>query len=342
MTDCVAALTRDLALVRAVLADHGMVLDGTGLDNVRAPLLVTEHPRYVALAEYHERSGPKGLEVMCNSASIQVCLDAGSDEEEDWGGYKRRWWLADAIGPVVMAAFANSPHAPSPAGAGRRTGRACASAPTPAAPGRRAATTTRAPPGPGTRWPRKVAMVAGPGRWHVPAGLTMRAWLRGHGPARSPWRTSNGTSAPSCPPVRPRGYLELRMIDQQPGDGWVVPVAVVTALLDDPQGAEAGAAATEPLRSPLRRHRDWVGAAREGLADPRWPPRRWPASPPRVKSCDGRVPRSRSATRSRSSPTGMCPRPCPAEDAASSAGRSASAPADEPRSVARTVWYQRA
>jgi len=70
------------------------------------------------------------------------------------------------------------------------------------------------------------------------------------------------------PPVRPRGYLEFRMIDQQSADGWVVPLAVVTALLDDPIAAEAAAEATEPLRSPLRRHRDWLASARTGLADP--------------------------------------------------------------------------
>jgi len=110
--------------------------------------------------------------------------------------------------------------------------------------------------------------VAGPGRWHVPAGLTMRGWLRGHGPRPVTLEDLERHLGTLVPPVRPRGYLELRMIDQQPGDGWVVPVAVVTALLDDPQGAEAAAAATEPLRSPLRRHRDWLGAAREGLADP--------------------------------------------------------------------------
>ena len=58
------------------------------------------------------------------------------------------------------------------------------------------------------------------------------------------------------------------MIDQQAGDDWVVPAAVVTALLDDAEGAQAAADATEHLRSPLRRHRDWLAAARDGLTDP--------------------------------------------------------------------------
>ncbi|WP_433604431.1 glutamate-cysteine ligase family protein [Dactylosporangium sp. CA-139114] len=281
LTECLSALAGDLALVRATLAEQGLHLDGTGLDTVRRPRLVTDHPRYVALAEYHDRSGPRGRTVMTNSASIQVCLDAGTDgsgaETDDWSHFARRWWLADAIGPVMMAAFANSPHV-------TRAGRRWASY-------RQAlrfgtdASRTRAPrrtDDPRKAWARyalaaKVAMVApadddpaaGPGeRWHVPNGLTMRDWLRGHGPRPVTLTDLERHLGTLVPPVRPRGYLELRMIDQQAGDDWVVPAAVVTALLDDPEGSQAAADATEHLRSPLRRHRDWLAAARDGLADP--------------------------------------------------------------------------
>ncbi|GAA0733811.1 ergothioneine biosynthesis glutamate--cysteine ligase EgtA [Dactylosporangium roseum] len=269
LADCVAALAADLALVRHELAAQGLVLDGTGFDTARRPRLVTDHPRYAALAEYHDRSGPKGLAVMCNSASIQVCLDAGT-EEDDWTDFRRRWWLADAIGPVMMAAFANSPQV-------TRSGRRWVSY-------RQAlrfgtdASRTRAPrrtDDPRRAWARyalaaRVAMIAGtgPAPWHVPSGLTMRDWLRGHGPRPVTLDDLERHLGTLVPPVRPRGYLELRMIDQQPGDGWVVPAAVVTALLDDPEGAQAAADATEHLRAPLRRHRDWTTAARDGLADP--------------------------------------------------------------------------
>ncbi|GAA3454264.1 glutamate-cysteine ligase family protein [Dactylosporangium matsuzakiense] len=280
LSDCTNALTADLALVRGVLAEHGLYLDGTGLDMARRPRLVTDHPRYVALAEYHDRSGARGRTVMTNSASIQVCLDAGTDgaEADDWSHFTRRWWLADAIGPVMMAAFANSPHV-------TRAGRRWVSY-------RQAlrfgtdASRTRAPRrtgDPRQAWARyalaaKVAMVAPAGddpaaaepgaRWHVPHGLTMRDWLRGHGPRPVTLSDLERHLGTLVPPVRPRGYLELRMLDQQAGDDWVVPAAVVTALLDDPEGAAAATAATEHLRSPLRRHRDWLAAARDGLADP--------------------------------------------------------------------------
>jgi len=230
--------------------------------------MVTEHPRYVALADYHSRTGGKGLAVMCNSASVQVCLDAG-DESDGWGGYRMRWWLADAIGPVMLAAFANSPRVVRGTRwvsyrQGLRFGTD--------------ATRTHSPRSTGcprTDWARyalraRVVMIAepDPAPWSVPTGLTMRSWLRGYGPRPVTLDDLERHLGTLVPPVRPRGYLEFRMIDQQPGDGWRVPAAVVTALLDDPVAADAAAAATEHLRSPLRRHRDWLASARDGLADP--------------------------------------------------------------------------
>jgi glutamate--cysteine ligase len=72
------------------------------------------------------------------------------------------------------------------------------------------------------------------------------------------------------PPVRPRGHFELRMIDAQPGDGWIVPLAVSSALLSDAKAGDAALAAVEPLwdgRSPGDEG-PWVRAARLGPADP--------------------------------------------------------------------------
>jgi glutamate--cysteine ligase len=67
------------------------------------------------------------------------------------------------------------------------------------------------------------------------------------------------------PPVRPRGHLELRMIDAQPGDGWVVPVVIAAAILDDPEAGQAAMAATQPLWSAGLD--PWLRAARDGPAD---------------------------------------------------------------------------
>jgi glutamate--cysteine ligase len=64
------------------------------------------------------------------------------------------------------------------------------------------------------------------------------------------------------PPVRPRGWLELRMIDALPEAWWPVAVAVTTALLDDPAAATCAAAAAPAVRD------RWAAAARHALCDP--------------------------------------------------------------------------
>jgi glutamate--cysteine ligase len=64
------------------------------------------------------------------------------------------------------------------------------------------------------------------------------------------------------PPVRPRGWLELRMIDALPDRYWPVPVAVAAALLDDPVAADAARTAVAPCAD------RWVEACRDALTDP--------------------------------------------------------------------------
>ncbi len=63
------------------------------------------------------------------------------------------------------------------------------------------------------------------------------------------------------PPVRPRGWFELRMIDALPSPWWRVAVAVTTALLDDEEASDTAAAIIDEGRR-LR------GAASHGLAHP--------------------------------------------------------------------------
>jgi glutamate--cysteine ligase len=64
------------------------------------------------------------------------------------------------------------------------------------------------------------------------------------------------------PPVRPRGWLELRMIDALPEQWWPVAVAVTVALLDDPLAAEWASTACAPVRN------HWPVAARDAVHDP--------------------------------------------------------------------------
>jgi glutamate--cysteine ligase len=64
------------------------------------------------------------------------------------------------------------------------------------------------------------------------------------------------------PPVRPRGYVEIRCIDALPDRWWPALAALVATLVDDPVAADEAAALCEPVADA------WHTAARRGLDDP--------------------------------------------------------------------------
>ncbi|MFI1535274.1 ergothioneine biosynthesis glutamate--cysteine ligase EgtA [Streptomyces anandii] len=274
LMECIGTVSADLGAVRAVLAGHGLCLVGLGHDPWHPPRRFLRQKRYDALETCLDRGGPAGRHMMCASASVQVCLDAGHEEPGPLG-HGRRWWLAHQLGAVLVAAFANSPLA-----AGRPTGWLSTRQLmwTRIGPGR-----AGAPPlngDPRTAWARHaldapvMCVRRDDGPWEVPEGLSFREWTRTRLP-RPPTRADLDYHLTTLfPPVRPRGHLELRMIDAQPGDdGWIVPAAVTAALFDDPEAAETAYRAVKPLAEragprPAPHNPLWTGAARTGLADP--------------------------------------------------------------------------
>ncbi|MER6649073.1 ergothioneine biosynthesis glutamate--cysteine ligase EgtA [Streptomyces sp. NPDC000971] len=274
LMQCVDATAADLAAVRDTLDRSGLALAGIGVDPWNPPRRLLREPRYDAMEAALDRSGSAGRAMMCTSASVQVCLDAG-EEEPGPLGYGRRWQLGHLLGAVLVAAFANSPFRQ-----GRRTGwqstrQALWADLDPAR--------TLAPQGrlaPRDAWTAHVLATPvmcvrnAEGPWDVPEALTFRDWIRGGGP-RPPVRADLDYHLTTLfPPVRPRGHLELRMIDAQSGtDGWLVPLAVTTALFDDPEAAETVYRTVKPLAEtaglpPAPRNPLWTAAARDGLRDP--------------------------------------------------------------------------
>lgn len=271
LTECIGTVSADLDAVRTVLAEQGLGLMGVGHDPWHTPRRFLREPRYDAMETCLDRTGPAGRHMMCASASVQVCLDAGHEEPGPLG-HTRRWWLAHQLGPVLVAAFANSPMA------GRR--------PTGWLSTRQllwleiGAGRAGAPPldgDPRAAWARHVldspvmCVRRDNGPWEVPEGLTFREWTRSGAPTRADLDYHVTTL---FPPVRPRGHLELRMIDAQPGDdGWIVPLAVTAALFDDPVAAETAYRTVKPLAEramslPAPHNPLWIDAARSGLGDP--------------------------------------------------------------------------
>ncbi|MER5483610.1 ergothioneine biosynthesis glutamate--cysteine ligase EgtA [Streptomyces sp. NPDC002812] len=286
LTGCIDGLQADLTAVRSALRSQGLELRGLGQDPRRPLRRMLASPRYDAMETYFDRTGPAGRAMMRASASVQVCVDAGHEEPGPLG-HGRRWRLAHLLGAVLVAAFANSP-----AHEGPYAGWRCARQ------GVWSDLDTRrslAPPleaEPRGAWTRQaldtevmcVRTDEEGAPWAVPRGLTFRDWLRsdgdhrghgGHGAHRPPTAADLDYHLTTLfPPVRPRGHLELRMIDAQPGeDGWLVPVAVVHALFDDPEAAETAYRVAKGLADsygaqPAPRNPLWRSAARDALSDP--------------------------------------------------------------------------
>ncbi|MGW0120844.1 ergothioneine biosynthesis glutamate--cysteine ligase EgtA [Streptomyces sp. NPDC003327] len=275
LMECLDSLAADLRAVRAALGPLGLTLSGYGVDpwNARHERVLLE-PRYDAMETALDRNGPAGRAMMCDSASVQVCLDAGYEEPGPLGLH-RRWQLAHLLGAVLVAAFANSPQH-----GGRRTGWRSTrqSLWADLDPVRTLAPPTDGEPRAG--WAAHaldtpvLCVRSDDGPWAVPEGLTFRDWLRTGGPRPATEEDLRYHVTTLFPPVRPRGHLELRMIDAQPGlDGWMVPVAVTTAVFDDAWAAETIYRAVKPLAEwagpdPAPRNPLWVAAARDGLTDP--------------------------------------------------------------------------
>lgn len=264
---CIASAEADQAALEAALATRGQTVRGGGFDGSVNPVRHVDDDRYRTMERYYDRDGPWGRMVMCGTASVQVNLDAGDDDAD----LRRRWDLAHRLGPVLIASFANSPELD-----GRPSGWN---------------STRQALWGKLPGWGRAVSeegdlrrdfaqWVLGsevmchrcdpPRPWDVPAGMTLRDWIRHGHDGRWPTRDDVEYHMSTLfPPVRPRGWLELRMIDQQHGDGWIVPAIVAATLMDDRRAAAAAYEATEALCEgrPQPPTHMWEEAARIGLAD---------------------------------------------------------------------------
>ncbi|SEF16932.1 ergothioneine biosynthesis glutamate--cysteine ligase EgtA [Streptomyces sp. Ag109_O5-10] len=270
---CVSEVSADLDAVRTALHEHGLALAGMGVDPWQRPRRFLRERRYDAMEACLDRTGRAGRTLMCTSASVQVCLDGGR-EEPGVMGFARRWWLAHHLGAVLVAVFANSPMAE-----GRPTGWLSTRQLMWAEldPGRAGGPSLSHDPR--HAWVRRVLdapvmCVRRDGPWEVPDGVSFREWTRSR-TMRPPTHADLEYHISTLfPPVRPRGHLELRMIDAQPGDdGWIVPLAVVTALFDDPGAAAIANRAVTPLAergagAPAPHNPLWTAAARHGLADP--------------------------------------------------------------------------
>ncbi len=258
LSGLLTATAADIDHLSALLGAAGLVLGEHAVDPFRPPRRILDTARYAAMERALDRGGADGRIMMCGTAGLQVCVDAGAPDR-----VARRWDTLHALGPVLLAMFANSP---------RHLGRVTGWAST------RMRTWFRTDPlrtgapercgDPVGAWAARVLdtpvlCVRRPGAaWDVPAGLTFADWIRGGLPAPPTVEDLDLHLSTLFPPVRPRGYFEVRYLDAQPGTGWIAPLCVLAALMADESTVDEAYRLAGPGAG------RWTAAARYGLADP--------------------------------------------------------------------------
>jgi glutamate--cysteine ligase len=248
----------DVGSLVELLSAAGLVLGQRGTDPYRSPRRLLDTPRYSAMERAFAPIGPHGRTMMCCTAALQVCVDAGQPET-----VASRWAAVNALGPVLAAVFANSPDL-----SGRPTGWASARLRSVLGvdPVRTSPSAITADPV--ADWSRRVLdtpllCLRGPGDcWDAPPGMTFADWMDGGLPNPPTVDDLAYHVSTLFTPVRPHGYLEVRYLDAQPGMGWVTPVALLAALMSSQRTVESVVELCLPVAD------RWLPAARLGLADP--------------------------------------------------------------------------
>jgi glutamate--cysteine ligase len=216
VADAIDATRTDMLVLRGALADAGISLEGVGLDRVRPPQRVVEAGRYRAMETYFDALGLHGRAMMCNTASIQVNVDVDGDPVEAW--------RAATLAAPLLAQFFNSP-SPNRMDVwshmdASRVGPVCGTD----LPSAWAAYALDA----------RVMFIRCDGDDCVPVlnGMTFADWLA-HGHPLG-WPTASDLAehlTTLFPPVRPRGWFEIRTIDALGDDCWPRAAELTAALL---------------------------------------------------------------------------------------------------------------
>ncbi|WP_406831059.1 glutamate-cysteine ligase family protein [Pedococcus sp. KACC 23699] len=255
------AMAQDTAHLRAALAGEGWGWALLGSDPLRPPQRVNPAERYAAMERFFASSGDTrdhGATMMCSTAALQVNLQPGHPDQ--WTDRVRR---AQRLGPLLTALSGSSAYL-----AGRDTGwhsarqrawtglgelragpiddhdpaRAWAEraleAPVVLVP-------PEAAPAPDGRGPRSLRdWLTDPGEWPVATAADVRRQL-----------------TTLFPPVRLRGWLELRCLDSLPDRWWPAVAALTTTWMD------VEAIHPDVDRAIATTADRWHAAASDGLGD---------------------------------------------------------------------------
>ena len=257
----VAALRADREVLRRRLHDAGFGAAPLGTDLARPVARINPGARYQAMETHFDAVGCAGAgqAMMTATAALQVNVDAGPES-----GWQSRLALVRTLVPVLLAASSTSPYLAGEASGwhsmrqgtwqGIDRGR---SDPVPAG-------------DPSEAWAgyaldAPVMLVSAGGQLRpVTSRVSFADWLRGTAPfGRRPTTADLDYHLTTLfPPVRPRGYVEIRCLDALPDRWWPAMAALVVTLVDDPVAADEAAALCAPVAH------GWRTAAEQGLRDP--------------------------------------------------------------------------
>jgi glutamate--cysteine ligase len=214
--EAIDATRTDMEVLRGALREAGIRLQGSGLDQHRSPERVIDTARYRAMEAYFDAFGPEGRAMMCNSASLQVNVDVDGEPMDAW--------RAATLAAPLLAQFFNAP-SPNRMDLWSRIDH------------------TRAMPVEGFDLPSAWAAYALEARVMfvrvdidecVPIldGLTFIRWLEHGHPIGWPTEADLAEHLTTLfPPVRPRGWFELRTIDALDDACWPRAVELAAALV---------------------------------------------------------------------------------------------------------------
>lgn len=261
----VTDLRADLGVVRRALAARGFGLAALGTDPARPVHRVNPQPRYAAMERHFDALGCAGAgrQMMTATAALQVNLDAGAPEQ-----WRERMCLVRSLVPALVALSSTSPYL-----AGQSSG--WHSMRQGVWRGIDHARSDPCPEGePGRAWAgyaldAPVMLLRDPdaddgGCRPVTLRVTFADWARGAAPFGRPPTVADVDYHLTTlfPPVRPRGYVEIRCLDALPDRWWPAVAATVATLVDEPAAAAAVAEVVTGTTD------CWTSAARDGVADP--------------------------------------------------------------------------
>jgi len=236
-------------MLRDAMSNAGIELLALGVDPFNAidsvPLQL-HRERYTGMTRYFESIGPSGVQMMRQTAALQMNLERGEDP-------KSRWRLLNGLAPIVVALFANS--------------RQYEYRPTGWASYRAQLWRTLDPSRTGIIYDEAAHVerylsfaldaIAMRG---ADAFRPFREWINEPAVKREDWLFHLSTLFPE---VRPKEFFELRSADTIEPDALAAPVVFVTSLVYDEESAHQAA---ELIGAPSEKLLERAG--RLGLADP--------------------------------------------------------------------------